>query len=277
MVTQLEALKYYLKMYDEGSIYVWGFNSGTIITPESIEKAYKNYRTADYNRTYYNNKLKEGLGKNGSDCSGAHYGISGYDTTAEGYYKKCVKKGKIDTMPTDKVVLLFKGKSSITHTGVYLPGYGAFHMASSKRNAVLEDVSIHNWTYWGYADFISDYDTYTFGEEEPEPYTQKQFIEEVISILGAKSVKDAFNKTITISEKYNRKNELVTPLERYMTELGYYKGAIEADAGKEPVFGEGMAAAIKKYQKEIVKASTRNQDGIITAKKATWKKLLGLS
>ena len=108
-------------------------------------------------------------------------------------------------------------------------------------------------------------------------YSQTQFIKDVCSILGVSTAKKAFDKTITISKGKNKNHKLVTPLERYMKALGYYTGAIEADANKTPDFGGGMESAIKKYQKNVVKTSTKNQDGEITAKAATWKKLLGLS
>ena len=108
-------------------------------------------------------------------------------------------------------------------------------------------------------------------------YSQTQFIKDVCSILGVSTAKKAFDKTITISKGKNKNHKLVTPLERYMKALGYYAGAIEADSKKTPDFGGGMESAIKKYQEKVVKAEPKNQDGIITAKAATWKKLLGLS
>lgn len=284
-VTQLEAYNHYKNEYDIGSIYVWGFNDGTIISKETIDEAYRDYHSDRYDRKYYDDKLKEGEGKNGADCSGAHYLLSGYDTTADGYYRRCTKQGKISSMPTDKVCLLFVYSSTsgrMVHTGAYLPFLGAFHMASSARNAVIEDLSVRGWTHWGYADFISDYDTYSFTPDpEPEPvyrkYTQYDFITDVCKILKVNSAKDAFERTITISKNTNNKHALVTPLERYMKALEYYNGSIEADDGKRPLFGSGMEAAIKKYQKEIVKAKEKNQDGIVSKKQATWKKLLGLS
>lgn len=285
MVTQLEAFKHYQEIYNEGSIYVWGFNDGTIINKDTIYQAYRYHHTPKYNKVYYQNKLNEGKGKNGSDCSGAHYLLSGYDTTADGYYRLCKKKGKIDTLPKDKCCLLFVANSEgvMKHTGAYLPGVGAFHMASSARNAVIEDVSLRGWTHWGYANFISDYDTYSFDIDpqptppDPRKYTQDNFIEDVNKILGTDSAAAAFEKTKTISIDTNRHDDLVTPIERYMKALEYYNGAIETDAGKTPTFGEGMQKAVKQYQREIVKASKKNQDGIITKKQATWKKLLGLS
>ena len=108
-------------------------------------------------------------------------------------------------------------------------------------------------------------------------YTQDNFIADVCKLLGAKNAKAALSKTITISATVNKNNKLVTPLERYMKALGYYSGSIEADNGKTPSFGPNMTKAIMKYQTYVVKFSnTKNIDGVITAGKTTWKKLLGL-
>jgi len=84
-------------------------------------------------------------------------------------------------------------------------------------------------------------------------------------------------KTVTISNKTNNKHKAVTPLERFMKDAGFYTGTIEEDLGKRPNFGPGMQAAVKKYQKDVVKATTKNQDGIVSGKGATWKKILGLT
>ena len=111
-------------------------------------------------------------------------------------------------------------------------------------------------------------------------YTQTQFIRDVQKVLGAKvdgiGGPETLSKTITVSTIRNKKHAVVTPLERYMKALGYYTGEIEADKGKKPCFGKGMKEAIKQYQKEVVKASAKNQDGVITKKASTWKKLLGI-
>lgn len=88
---------------------------------------------------------------------------------------------------------------------------------------------------------------------------------------------ETLSKTVTVSITINKKHAVVTPLERYLKELGYYTGKIEADEGKTPSFGNGMKAAVKAYQKDVVKATIKNQDGKITKKGATWKKLLGIS
>ena len=284
MVTQEQAKKYYKELYDIGSIYVWGFNSGTIITKGSIDRAYKEYHSERYDRKYYNDKLKEGEGKNGSDCSGAHFPLSGYDTTAQGYYDKCEIKGKISTLPKNEVVILFKGtekvvidektgkrttKLSINHTGAYLGDGMCVHMKSSKANCVYESVNNHGWTHWGKPKWID------YSSPDPDPgYTHKDFVKDVETILDAKTPAEAFEKTITISVNINSRNALVTPLERYMKALGYYNGEIEADHRKTPIYGSGMKKAIMKYQREIVKSTGGDVDGIITKKQKTWRSLL---
>lgn len=101
-------------------------------------------------------------------------------------------------------------------------------------------------------------------------YTQKEFIKDVCKILGVSTAKAALAKTVTLSKKTNRTHALVTPVQKYLKALGYYTKTVDRD------FGSGTEDAVKLYQKNVVKASAKNQDGIITAKKATWKKLLGL-
>lgn len=113
-------------------------------------------------------------------------------------------------------------------------------------------------------------------ELEEQTYTQQDFIKEVCDILDVNSVQKAFERTVTISTKSNNTHALVTPLERYMKALGYYTGAIEEDIGKKPKYGSGMTKAIQTYQKEVVKAKPKYQDGIITARTSTWRKMLNM-
>ena len=115
-----------------------------------------------------------------------------------------------------------------------------------------------------------------YEDEEPIPlvYTNEDFRRDVRTILGVDTDIQAFNKTVTISMTQNRFNALVTPLERYFRELGYYDGEIEADFGKKPCYGRGMSEACKTYQRLIVGSTGKNVDGVLTAKAQTWKKLL---
>lgn len=66
-------------------------------------------------------------------------------------------------------------------------------------------------------------------------------------------------------------HKAVKPLQVYLQSLGYDLG----ECGVDGKFGKDMKACIKKYQKDVGLAS-KYQDGIVTAKMYTWKKLLKL-
>lgn len=104
-----------------------------------------------------------------------------------------------------------------------------------------------------------------------DTYTIEDFRTDVRSILNATTNLEAFNKTVKISTVWNKHHTLVTPLERYFKATGYYSGKIEADEGKKPDFGSGMKSAVMAYQAANF---TFKPDGVLDAKKSTWKKLL---
>lgn len=199
MLTKNQAKNYYLKIKKRGTIYVWGMNYDTIITKESIDKAYKDCGTSKYNKAYYEAKLYEGKGRPGADCSGEHYKASGYDTTAQGYYNRCTKRGTIDSLPIDDIVLLFKGKTdgsgspTINHTGAYLGNGLAEHMKSSISNCVIESVDKHGWTHWGRPDFI-DYNTVL---KKTKPYYTRKIK------MGCKGVDVKFAQTLLNAKGYD--------------------------------------------------------------------------
>jgi hypothetical protein len=233
MVTQKEAKAYYEEVRHSGTIYVWGFNYNTIIDKDSIDKAYRDYHSATYDRAYYDKKLKEGFGKPGSDCSGQHYLLSGYDTTAQGYFDKCPERGTIDTLPLHDCVLLFRGQSdkSLKHTGTYYGNGMCEHMKSSKENCVYESVDKHGWTHWGKPTWIS-YD---------EPLGDKPILTRVLKIkMGGIDVK-------LLQERLN--------------ELGYDCGKVDGD------YGQKTYSAVKHFQND----NNIAVDGIVA--KQTCKKL----
>lgn len=102
-------------------------------------------------------------------------------------------------------------------------------------------------------------------------YTHQQFIKDVQSAIGAKvdgiAGNETLSKTITVSKNKNSKHKVVRPIQRYLNALGYSCGNADGIAGIK------FDSAVKAYQK----ANGCTVDGEITAKKATWKKLLGLN
>lgn len=221
-----EARTYYRGVKERNTIYVWGMNYDTIISKESIDKAYKDNHTNKYNRAYYDGKLKEGKGKPGADCSGMHYKLSGYDVTAQNYYNRCTEKGDFSELPINDLVLLFKGssKNNITHTGLYFGNGLCIHMKSSASNCVVESVDKHGWKYWGRADYIDYFSD--FKTEKP---------------------------VITRYLRRNCKGVDVKILQSRLNELKFNCGTVDGE------FGSKTLAAVKKFQA----AKKLEADGIV--------------
>lgn len=79
------------------------------------------------------------------------------------------------------------------------------------------------------------------------------------------------SKTVTLKANgTNKQHALVKPVQQYLKSLGYYKGSVHG------FYDNVTADAVKTYQKKVVKLTGNNVDGIMTAKKFTWKKILGL-
>lgn len=164
-----------------------------------------------------------------------------------------------------------------------LGGWSAYTPASSDymRKAGAEEIKDHSKAQYGDVVFFKNSSRICHVEicvtgagdtlVPDTAYDKGDFIRDVHKILGTSSAAQALKKTVTLSRTKNAKNELVLPVQKYLKVLGYYAGVCDRD------FGIQTEAAVRKYQKEIVKASIRNQDGIITAKAETWKKMLGAS
>lgn len=115
--------------------------------------------------------------------------------------------------------------------------------------AVAKNATTTNETWYSLATFIKD--------------VQKAIGAAVDGIAGAETL----SKTITVSAKTNRKHAVVKALQKRLNTLGYNCGTADGIAG------EKFTAAVKAYQK----ANGCVSDGEITARKTTWKKLLGMA
>lgn len=158
MKTVAEVNAWWDKLEREGALYVWGMN-GEEITKSNILKAYGAYGSSSgtYTMEYYMDKLQEGQGRIGADCSGAFCPLAGSDNTAAGYYSGCSEKGKINTLPKDKACMVFKrnSKGAIYHIGWYRPEDGTVsEMASSAVNFRRKPLLGAGWSDWGIPRFI---------------------------------------------------------------------------------------------------------------------------
>lgn len=103
-------------------------------------------------------------------------------------------------------------------------------------------------------------------------YHQDDFVREVQictgSTIDGKAGPNTLRKTITVSERKNRKHAVVLPIQKMLKKQGRYTGTLDCIAGPK------FTAAVNDYQKQILKYI--NLDGEITKGKGMWKSLLGM-
>lgn len=154
-VTQAQFKEHFLNLLNGKAVYVWGAN-GEIISEELVEKLFKLYGSKTYTEEYYQNKLKEGKGRIGADCSGAFKPLSGVDRTAKGHYNACSTKGSIKDLPKDVACMVFN--SNWTHMAAYMGDGTTIEMRSSKMNVFeQEPFDASRWTYYGIPDWLEPY------------------------------------------------------------------------------------------------------------------------
>jgi len=151
-----KVLDYFEKLHKNKAVYLWGANS-EVITKELTDRLYRSFNSKKYNKAYYEGKLKEGEGRIGADCSGAFKPVSGFDTTAQGYYNKCIEKDVIGKLPLSKVCLVFRKNAAgnVNHIGLYCGNGYTIEMKSSKDNCVKQKLQRYRWTHYGIPAWIS--------------------------------------------------------------------------------------------------------------------------
>lgn len=109
-----------------------------------------------------------------------------------------------------------------------------------------------------------------FSAEPSNIYSHKQFVKDVQAAIGAKvdgfAGSETLSKTITVSKTKNNRHAVVKPLQRYLSAQGYPAGNADGIAGAK------FDAAVRAYQKTHGCIA----DGEITARKNTWKSILGM-
>lgn len=151
--------------------------------------------------------------------------------------------------------------------------YGWQYSSVGTVNGIKSDVDLNEW----FVDIEADDIAPIVPTTPAISYVPDGFRMELAKQLGlpeTSSASTVLAKTKTISASRNRHDASVTALERLMKKYGYYKGSIEADLGKKPCFGNGMAKATYLYQSKVV--GLRRPDKEWTAKKNSYKKALGL-
>lgn len=113
-----------------------------------------------------------------------------------------------------------------------------------------------------------------FNIEKDINYSFDNFVKDIKEILNVDSNvisnNDILDKTITISTSINWDHSVVLVIQKYLKSLGYDLGKYGVD-GK---YGPDMKKVIMNYQRNVVGLKDNLVDGVITAKKYTWKSLL---
>lgn len=101
-------------------------------------------------------------------------------------------------------------------------------------------------------------------------YTRTQFIMDVQAACGAKvdgkAGTETISKTVTLSKKKNRNHAAVKAVQMRLSSMGYNCGEVDG------WFGSKTEGAVKEFQRN----NNCVRDGEITARKKTWKCLLGM-
>lgn len=104
-------------------------------------------------------------------------------------------------------------------------------------------------------------------------YSTRDFVKEVQAAIGAvvdgSPGPETQSKLITVSTQKNSTHPVVVPIQKMLNTYGY---GLAVDGS----YGLKTAFAVQMYQRDIVKATTANQDGIISKGGATWRKLLNI-
>ena len=131
-----------------GCGYIWG-TSGEMCTQALINRKKGNGHVDP-------NIVKKWIGKQVFDCAGLvasafgqiGIGMAKGATSAWGG-TKWESKGKISSLPKDKVCILYRGDGHhMEHTGIYL-GNGEYIHASGSSKGVVKDKMPGRWTHWG--------------------------------------------------------------------------------------------------------------------------------
>lgn len=251
-VTQQELKEHFLSLKD--ALYVWGANC-KVITKAYMDLLFKTFGSEKYTREYYDKALEEGEGKIGSDCSGALNPVSGYDTTAQGYYNRCTEKGKIDSIPKEKVCLVFKrnSKNVINHVGCYTGDGYVSEMSSTKKDYERKLLAGNGWDDWGLPDFV-DYEAKDLldvdGSFGQDTVTKSQYVfgtkQDGVVSNQPNSCKQYLPKASKKAWKFDKKencskgSSLIKAIQEFLEGLGYYKKKIDGWCGKGTVKGIQM-------------------------------------
>lgn len=211
-------------------------------------------------------------------------GFSNYTPTSAQYFKDMGRWHISNPKIGDQI--FFKNSTRICHTGIVykvdsskvytIEGNtsGASGVIANGGGVCKKSYALNYAKIAGYGrpnyDNSSTNKVSSSNNNSTKTYSKEQFIKDVQAVIGAKvdgvAGSETLSKTVTISKSINRKHAVIRPVQKYLNALGYNCGTIDGIAGNK------FDSAVKSYQK----AKGCIVDGEVTAKKNTWRSLLGL-
>lgn len=279
-----EIIKRAKKMKKSGVVYGYGYKYETV-TSSNISRYGKLYA---YTTSQYV-LMRRKIGKKAIDCSGFVNRAAGTNLGGSSDIRNSSPKTYpiSDTSHRQNGMFIWRDG----HIGLIYKSLGKWYIIEAASTA--QDLTIRTWgerashfTRYGkikgvnYGSSTSrKKSTSTKNTTDSKAYTQKKFVSDLRKILelDSKASKDKVLKHVPyVSITKNRYARVITPLERRLKELGFYKGVIEADEGRSPIFGNGLKSAVIAYQKKYVHPHdmTKCKGGLVNGG-ATWKKLIG--
>lgn len=149
MISAAGLRTYLLGVYRATAVYMWGADC-EIGTEELLKK-----KIEQFGASHYRELSKSGIeGRICADCSGLFTPVSGYNMTANDYYKQCVVKGAVKDMPLNKVCMLFRKQGNrVVHVAGYTgDGYLVEMFNGCERREFVES----EWTYYGFPAWLEE-------------------------------------------------------------------------------------------------------------------------
>lgn len=264
------------KMKKDGIVYGFGYKFEKI-TKGNLEKFSKEYAYTDQ----VIHIMRSHMNKIAIDCSGFVNKAAGTSLgRAEDIKHSSPKTWKISD-PSHVQSGMFVWRDG--HIGLVYIEKGKKRIIEARcTEKGLTDSSweerAHDFTLYGKIKGVSYAATKT-SVSDAKNYSQKDFVNDVRKCLGlgnTSSRAKVLSKTYAVGVSKNRYGSVITPIERRMKALGLYKGSIEVDKSKSPIFGPKLEAAVMAYQKKYVFHDQPSKaDGSMNAHETTWKHMLG--
>lgn len=270
-----EIIKRAKKMKKDGVVYGYGYKYETVTKSNIASRAKMYAYTSDQKAL-----MQKKIGKKAIDCSGFVNRAAGTNLGGSQNIKDSSPKCWKVSDPSHVMNGMFIWRSG--HIGLIYIEFGKKYIIEAA--STLRDITVSSWesranafTHYGKIKGVSYSDE---KKKSYKAYGQVELIRDMVKILDlppTASRKDILAATVTISKNKNRYHGLVDVVEKRLKALKLYTGKVESEEGRSPIFGDGLAKAVKKYEKKYVYPKDPSKaNGAIGAKSDTWKKLLGL-